>query len=342
MTHPYKSMPPRAFWRSATAPNEAGLIPGLYAPRLTITKHTAVATAGSCFAQHIARALRNADCNLLDTEPPLRRMPPDLAARFGYGLFSARYGNIYTPRQLLELLHDAQAGVVDPALVWERDGRFYDALRPAVEPQGLETAEDVLTHRHFHLDRVMQMITQADLFVFTLGLTEAWVDLTTGRTLPVCPGVIAGEFDPARYQLKCFTYDEVLDDLIQIRKILREVRPEIRMLLTLSPVPLTATARPDHVLTASMAAKATLRAAIDAFVLTHEDADYFPSYEIVTSPVCGGPWFEPNGRDIRPDGVDRVMQYFFDAHDIDRQVSAAKDHDDDPVCEDILLQAFAP
>jgi len=58
------------------------------------------------------------------------------------------------------------------------------------------------------------------------------------------------------------------------------------MLLTLSPVPLTATARPHHVLTASMAAKATLRAAIDAFVLTHEDADYFPSYEIVTSPFA--------------------------------------------------------
>ena len=91
-----------------------------------------------------------------------------------------------------------------------------------------------------------------------------------------------------------------------------------------------------------MAAKATLRAAIDAFILTHEDADYFPSYEIVTSPVCGGPWFEANGRDIRPDGVDRVMQYFFGAHGIDRQVSAAEDHDDDPVCEDILLQAFAP
>ncbi|WP_342078715.1 GSCFA domain-containing protein [Yoonia sp. SS1-5] len=345
MPHPYQSMPPRAFWRSGTRPDDSGLLTGLYQPRFTITPETAIATAGSCFAQHIGRALRAADCNLLDIEPPIRRMPAEIARQFGYEMFSARYGNIYTPRQLRELLQDVQNGAVDPGLVWQKDGRFFDALRPGVEPIGLETADDVLVHRHYHLERVGQMLRQADLFIFTLGLAEAWVDQATGRTLPVCPGVIAGTFDDTQHRLHCFKHAEVLADLTAIRDLLHHFQPTMKILLTLSPVPLTATARAAHVLTATSAAKSTLRAAVDENVQEHADADYFPAYEIVTSSSCGGPWFGATGRHVRPEGVEHVMRYFFTAHGLPNLSAPQTDADtdeDDLACEDILLQAFAP
>ena len=66
-----------------------------------------IATAGSCFAQHIGRALRGRGLGYLDLEPPPAFLTEDEANRLGYGLYSCRYGNIYTVRQLLQLFQEA-------------------------------------------------------------------------------------------------------------------------------------------------------------------------------------------------------------------------------------------
>ncbi len=343
MSHPYQKMPAKAFWRNGTLPDPDGLITDLYAPKFTIDETTRIATAGSCFAQHIGKALRRANCAVVDTEPPLRRMPDPVAQRFAYGIYSARYGNIYTPRQLAEMLQEAQAPKAKPELVWERDGRYFDALRPGVEPAGLASVQEVLDHRKYHLMRVAQLLEKTDIFIFTLGLTEAWIDQPTGRTLPVCPGVIAGAFEPDQHRFHEFSFAEITKDLGWIGSLLRQFQPEMKLLLTVSPVPLTATATPEHVLTATTQAKATLRAAVGGFVQDNPHADYFPAYEIVTAPVAGGPWFAENGRDVALAGVDHVMRHFFRAHHLTMTDMSEDDaSDEDPHCEDVLLQAFAP
>ena len=64
-------------------------------------------------------------------------------------MYSARYGNIYTVRQLLQLAQEV-AGEWNPEnYIWEKDGKFYDALRPAVEPEGLNSPEEVIEHRQY-------------------------------------------------------------------------------------------------------------------------------------------------------------------------------------------------
>ncbi len=344
MPHPYRDLPAKAFWRNGILPNSDGLLAGLYTPKFSITADTRVATAGSCFAQHIGDALRHADCNLIMTEPPLRRMPAAVARAYGYGIYGARYGNIYTPRQLVELLEEVQAPAPDPTLVWARNGRYYDALRPAIEPNGFGSVQEVLDHRKFHLTRVSQLLEQTDIFIFTLGLTEAWIDRPTGRTLPVCPGVIAGEYDPARHELHQFSHAEIIDDLTHISNILQQFQAGTKLLLTVSPVPLTATATGQHVLAATTEAKANLRAAAGAFVQGNAIADYFPAYEIVTSAVAGGPWFAEDQRNVAPEGVARVMQTFFAAHALRMKAAEPQDDapDEDPYCEEALLQVFAP
>ena len=125
---------------------------------------------------------------VLDLEPA----PPGLAIaerqRFGYDLYSARYGNVYSVRQLLQLVREA-AGLWTPAnLCWPRGERWIDALRPGVEPEGLETADEVLALRAQHLERVRQLLDQLDLFVFTLGLTETWQHRASGTVSPLAPG----------------------------------------------------------------------------------------------------------------------------------------------------------
>lgn len=61
---------------------------------------------------------------------------------------------ISTPpqRQLVQLFREARGKkLAEP--VWQRQGRFFDAQRPAIEPEGFDTAEEVLRHRSHHLVR---------------------------------------------------------------------------------------------------------------------------------------------------------------------------------------------
>ncbi|MEM0922472.1 MAG: GSCFA domain-containing protein, partial [Pseudomonadota bacterium] len=100
---PYRGLERRAFWRSVAARGE-GTAQDLYRPRFEITHKTAIVTAGSCFAQHIGETLTRARCRLIDTEAMPEMVPDAVARGFGYRQYSARYGNIYTPRQLRQLL----------------------------------------------------------------------------------------------------------------------------------------------------------------------------------------------------------------------------------------------
>jgi hypothetical protein len=352
MSNPYADLPPRAFWRSGVAMADRSRFPGLYEPRLTLTPATAVATAGSCFAQHISRHLRRAGCVVLDAEPAPAVMPEPVAQAFGYGVFSGRYGNIYTPRQMRQLLEDVLRRRTDPRFVWARDGAYVDAFRPTVEPEGHSSPDEVLVHRTWHLHRVLQMLRRTDLFVFTLGLTECWEDRETGRVFPVCPGIAGGTFNPDEHVFRNFRTTEIIRDLTTIHTHLHRFNPNMQMLLTVSPVPLTATNSGDHVLTASAASKAILRAAADEFVKTTPGTDYFPAFEIVTHPASGGPWFEPNMRSVSAAGVEKVMDIFLSAHGLVAEpaitppagpaLASASDEDEENVsCDEVLLDAFA-
>ena len=347
MSHPYENLPTRAFWRSAIAEADRDAFPQMYQPRIKITQNTRVATAGSCFAQHIGNYLTLAGCNVLDAEPAPRDMSAQVAQHFGYGVYSARYGNVYTARQLRQLLEDVAADVADPDNVWKIGTTFVDALRPTIEPIGLGSPEEVQLHRLVHLAKIRAMLPKTDVFVFTLGLTESWQNKQTGRVYPVCPGVAGGTFDPACHVFHNFTHAEVLADLHAVHDLLKRFNPAIELLLTVSPVPLTATATDDHVLPATTYSKAVLRAAAGEFIATTDNTDYFPSFEIVTAPASGGPWFAPNMRRVTSQGVEKVMRIFLAAQGLiegaapDKQTSDFDEGEDDLVCDELLLQAFA-
>ncbi len=155
------------------------------------------------------------------------------------------------------------------------------------------------------------MFEQLDVFVFTLGLTECWSARDDGAVYPLCPGVAAGRFDADRHVLLNLGARETVEDLDAFLTELRAVNPAARMILTVSPVPLAATAEPRHVWTATSYSKAALRVAAEE-IARRPGVVYFPSYEIVTSPAARGAYFEPDLRSISEDGVDHVMRVFFE------------------------------
>lgn len=361
MSTPYTNLPSKAFWRSAVAEASQPVPQDLYERKWPISQQMKIATSGSCFAQHIGRYMRASGFAIMDVEPAPERLAKESHADFGYSIYSARYGNVYTTRQLLQLAQEAFGLRETRTEVWEKNGRYYDPIRPTIETKGLSNPEAVLAHRKRHLERVRQMFLDMDLLIFTLGLTETWIDKQDGTVYPVCPGVIAGSFDDARYEFKNLTYNEVLEDFLSLMEILEQERGDksLRYLLTVSPVPLTATASGKNVQVSTVYSKSVLRAVAGDIANRFEHVDYFPSYEIVTSPWSGKCFYEPNMRSIDPGGVEQIMQLFLQVHGADNakeqpapveveprkeQISeTAADTEDAAmkiVCDEELLEAF--
>jgi hypothetical protein len=310
---PYQGLDARAYWRTGLA--EADYPPpDLYRAKWSLSKDDKIVTAGSCFAQHVGRALRKNGFSVQDAEPAPAHIPADQAASYGYGMYSARYGNIYTTRQLRQLLDEAWGEVPAFDAIWEKDGRFYDALRPNIEPGGFESGSAVRAARAGHLAKVREVFSSADVFIFTLGLTEAWFHKPTGQIYPTAPGTIAGVFDDEIHGFVNFRLAEVRADLLAALYRLKTLNPNLRVLLTVSPVPLTATASDAHILAATTYSKSVLRACSGEIYEDFPEVDYFPSYEIVTSTKSGGSFFEPNFRSVTDAGVARVMRVFTTAH----------------------------
>lgn len=308
MRHPYKTAPDHAFWERAVA---TGWAPDAVAriSRPLLARGEKLASAGSCFAAHIVPYLEAVGIEYVRTEVP----PPAFRAvhgkSFGYHHFSAAYGNIYTARHLAQLLQRA-LGTFRPAEDrWYGDGRVIDPFRPGLAFPAASDAEfDVLTAQH--LERVIAAFRQADVFVFTLGLTEAWVSAIDGAVFPACPGTIAGEYDPNRHGFKNFTAAETKTDLLAAFALLRSIRPNIRIVLTVSPVPLVATATNEHVLAASMYSKSALRVAAQEVTWAMPCVRYFPAYEIVCGPQAPGDFFVANRRVVSRAAIDAVMAAF--------------------------------
>lgn len=86
--HPYKNLPDKAFWKRSVGSVAPGDIDPVGRFDLIIMPETKVATAGSCFAQHIARHLKASGFSYYVAEKAHPIIPADVASSQNYGLFS--------------------------------------------------------------------------------------------------------------------------------------------------------------------------------------------------------------------------------------------------------------
>jgi len=307
--NPYRGLAASQYWRSGVAEVGPGQFDPVTSVKFQITSHDVVSTLGSCFAQHLARHIKDSGLRYMMTEPLLETEEQTEQAAMMATQFSARYGNIYTTRQALQLL-DRANGWETADDVWERNGRYFDAFRPHVRTGGFTTIEELRDARVAHLQAVKRVFTESDVVVFTLGLTEAWMSTIDGAVYPTAPGVIAGSQDNSRHVFQNFSYPEVLSDLLNWCQRVREMNTSVRILLTVSPVPLNATYVPRNVWTSTTYSKAVLRAVAGDVAAELPYVDYFPSYEIVTSPQAHGRYFEDDLREVTSVGVKHVMRVF--------------------------------
>jgi hypothetical protein len=244
-----------------------------------ISKTTPVVAFGSCFAEHISRYLRTRGFNILGEELG----GSAYIIRFGEGMV-----NTFAIRQQLEWAFEGRE--FSEGLWHDKSGKL---LKPEAEVR----------------DQTLKVLRSADVFVFTLGLSEVWYDKITGEVF--WRAVPADAFDPERHGFRVSTVDENEENLRVIVDLVQRHRPGAKIVMTLSPVPLVATFRPVSCVTANSVSKAVLRVAIDQMMRKRTDIGslfYFPSYEIVTR-YFNDP-YELDNRHVRPAVVDTIMETF--------------------------------
>ena len=310
---PYADLPDERFWRRAVqkvAPRNVDPAAGVALP---INRTSRIASVGSCFAQHIGRALVRNGFNFIEAEGSQSE-----------SVTSARFGNVYTARGLRQLFERAFGTRVPDDVAWQRkDGRYVDPFRPQIEPLGYEDPLAVIAAWSAHYAAVRAMFESLEVLVVTLGLTEEWYARADGSVFPVAPGVIENAYDPARYGFRNARVADVVSDLGAFLASLRAVNRHARVVFTVSPQAPIATFESRHVQVSASVTKATLRAAVDAIENAHANVWYFPSYEIVTGAQNRGIFFDDDARNVNARGVEHVMQSFFAHCESDHGQAAA-------------------
>ena len=188
-----------------------------------------------------------------------------------------------------------------------------------------------------------------DLFIFTLGLTEMWVHKECGTVYPTAPGTICGEFDEDIYDFKNAQFLEIINDFNKFQETVQKIRSNnaFKILLTVSPVPLTATASGKHVLVSTVHSKSILRSVAGQLSTNQNHIDYFPSFEIVNNPRLHSTTFKENLRSVRDETVQMVMNHFAREHppiqrekEVEKNLKNHKKSIEDIQCEEELLEAF--
>ena len=309
--NPYSKADNVQFWKNSVARPRSEDVDPVVAPKFGITQQDRVATAGSCFAQHIARTLKSSGFHYFVPESAPDDMAEEDAKAHNYGVFSARFGNIYTVRQLLQLIERVEGAYHPQEDAWVgKQNNFVDPYRPQIQPDGFADLRALESSRKAHFAAVRAMLREMDVFVFTLGLTEGWRSRIDGAVFPLAPGVAGGAMDESKYEFVNFDVDSIRQDLHEVIAHIKRINPSCRVILTVSPVPLIATYERRHALVSTTYSKAVLRVVADEMWRQYDHVDYFPSYEIITGSYNRGAYFADDLREVREEGVAHVMRTF--------------------------------
>ena len=208
-----------------------------------------VLTVGSCFADSIGSRLRLNKVNAL-VNP---------------------FGTVFQPLALAQLLRAAAGEEQDwQQHVVEARGRWqsYDFHSTI----GAESPVDLLQTIQETVRRVGDFLRTADTVVLTLGTAWAYRLRETGELVSNLHKLPASLFEK-----ELLTADEIVNGLAEVHALLRRVNPNIRIVLTVSPVRHVKEALPLNAVS-----KSVLRVACHYLSELLPGVSYFPAYELLT------------------------------------------------------------
>ena len=315
-----KARNPKARW-PVIAQEFAGDVWPELNPSFKIASGQTIFTIGSCFARNIERHLASLGCRvpMLDFQ-----LPPSEWSGGANGAMNKFHPPAF--RQCLDwtaAIHDRDGKVTwddcRPLAFDFGDGRFFDmdmgGAAPVTQARFLE--------RRQHIYDIFQAVFSADCLMMTPGLIEAWRDRDSGLYIHEPPTQKAMVSRRDRWELEILSFEQCQADLLAAIDIVRARNPAVKVLITTSPVPLSATFSGQDVRVANTYSKSVLRAVCGAVTLQRPLVDYFPSYECATLSFPVRVW-EPDRIHVSSGFVGKIVAHMLD-HYLEGVEDAARD-----------------
>lgn len=295
-------------WSNFAASLETGNWEEMTSPTFRLDKKSSVFTIGSCFARNIEDILSQS------FEFPIANYEHQKGEYSGArprGIL-----NKFTPLCMLSELEwlfeinllgiDFEDATATRFLYLnEEQGEGIDLGLQQYIPVSLER----FWERRRHIYSIYNEILSVDCVVLTLGLIEQWYyKLLVVQHAPNNRQTLKGK---DFFGFEVLQYEAVEDALKRILKIIKTLNKNVKILFTISPVPLEKTFSGDHICVANAKSKATLLSAASS-VLEKGEVDYFPSYEIVS--MLGSEAFEKDKRHVKNSAVEKVCNEFIRAY----------------------------
>lgn len=279
------------------------------APRFTVSSESKIFTIGSCFARNIEAELEGFDLPTTRFAVPKEewdQRPNGLLNEFNPGTMAQRmkWALDQVDTSIIHATYQIKGEQVD------------DLYLRHCNPVSLERAVE----RRKEIDAIYSHMATSQLVIITLGLVECWYDNLTQTYLNQMPYVRMALKEPDRYVLKRLTVDESYSLLAPCFQRITDLG--IRILITVSPVPLMTTFSGRDCVAANCYSKSSLRSCAEMLADDFETlVDYYPSYEIV---ISGGPQsFIEDNIHVHPDLVRRITRHMTSFY-IERQANGSR------------------
>jgi hypothetical protein len=150
-------------------------------------------------------------------------------------------------------------------------------------------------------------LLDATVIVITLGMTEVFKSKKTGLVVNQVP-VYGGGGGLRETEFYKSSFEDNVANLHVALSELRAVNPNVKVVLTVSPVPLQRTFSKRDIFVNNYASKCALRAVAERICDEFEFVSYFPSFEIVWN--IGPPAYERDLLHVKPDVVRHIIGIF--------------------------------
>jgi hypothetical protein len=217
-------------------------------PPFSIGLKNKVLLAGSCFADVVGRFLTENKFTAL-VNP---------------------FGNIYNPHSLFKLLNDCIHGKKneEQTFVQRENVWFNYNFHSEVFSESKEELEIKLDGIR---NKVSEFLKQADVLILTFGTSYVYRRVENEEIVSNCHKMAGDHFK--KYLL---SPKEIIDDFEYLKNSLSNVRPDLKIILTISPV--------RHIkdtIPLNNVSKSILRTAVHYITESFPDTYYFPAYELM-------------------------------------------------------------
>ena len=235
---------------------------------------------GSCFASGMGDKLRAAKFNC--TVNP--------------------YGVLYNPLSIATSLHELLEGRIYTADdLYEADGLWHSPMHHG--SFSTPSAERTLQLINLAGRRGHEALLHADRLLLTFGTAYVYCDRATGRVVGNCHRLPSDRFERRR-----LTVDEVVTRCSATLSRLLSLRPELQVVMTVSPVRHLRDGLHDNQLS-----KSVLLLAADQLCRANSRVHYFPAYEIVMDELRDYRYYADNLTHPSSLAIEYVWQRFTEA-----------------------------